>query len=209
VPNDLPGASRVAPEGEDSAPSARVLARGDHEVRFSPRRQVVREVAEQPTRRRPTVRPPVEGQVVPTVGIALRRGRREVRRVREDDVKPPEPGSEVRADGVEGQSFAACGVPYESKRFGIEVGGDDARARAGRRERRDPAPRAYLEHREPTAALRVGDEQLGILAGRVHARGRSGRDAISHGNCPGPEQALISRVHLVNAGVFRSCLAVR
>lgn len=100
---------------------------------------------EDPGERAAPVGAAVEREVLPSVRVPFRRTGRKVRRVREHAVEPTEPRREVRTDDVDREPFRPRERAHVPERVRIEVGRDDAGARARGRERGEPAPGPDLE----------------------------------------------------------------
>ncbi len=97
--------SARTPPIEEPTHARGALERGAHEVRTSPRREMLGQLPEDPIGRARPVRPPVQGEVLPWVRIPILGTRGEVGWICEDAVEPAESAREVRADRLQIQVF--------------------------------------------------------------------------------------------------------
>ncbi len=98
---ELLAAPTRTPPIEEPAHARGALERGPYEVRTSLRREVLGQFSEDPFGRARPIRPPVQGEVLPRIGIPILGARGEVGRIREDAVESTEPAREVRADRLQ------------------------------------------------------------------------------------------------------------
>jgi hypothetical protein len=148
------------------------LEGGDDDVGAAAVREERREALEEPREDAAPVRPAVQGEIRPAVGVTLGRSRRQVRWVRQHALEPSQSAPEVGADDFHRQPRVSRRVPNRPERVRVQVGGDDAaRSTAGGGERDGARAGADLEDRPATAAAGQVEQELGVLPPGVHVPG--------------------------------------
>jgi hypothetical protein len=117
------------------------------------------------------VRPAVQREVVPTIGVDAPGRCREVRGVGEDPIEPSRPQRHVGVNGHEPQPLGPRGRGEVPERRAVEIGGDDGRPRPRRPQREVPVAGADLEDAFARPRRREPGQQLGVLADRIDGGG--------------------------------------
>jgi hypothetical protein len=142
---------------------------------------MLRELRDDPTGHRKPVDATVQGEIRPGVRVPLRGDGREVRRIGEDAVEPPEAGREVGSNGRHASPVVPRPRGERPERVRVPVGRDDVPAGAGRGETKLAVPASDLE--QPSGSRFLGEraEKFRVLADRIH-RGRTVRNRVVVGS---------------------------
>jgi hypothetical protein len=129
---------------------------------------VILQAVDDPSSDREPIEASVEREVRPGIRVPLLRGRREVRRVRQDAVESPESVSEVRTHRPDREAHRERRSTEHGQGVRVSVGGDHPPARARGRERERAVARPEVE--EPAAPGPRGEreEQERVLPHRIH-----------------------------------------
>ena len=162
-------AASPSPARADPGEVATRLKRRDEYVGASGSRQVLGERGEEPGGDPTSVGTPIEREILPHVRVAFATGRREIRRVREDQVEPAKSRRQVGADCLQEKAFRSSALKNSAQRGGVQVGGDDAPGPAScRSEARQSSTASHLENRIASPGSNEPDQHPGILADRIH-----------------------------------------
>jgi hypothetical protein len=129
---------------------------------------MLRELREDPAGHRKPVNAAVQGEIRPRVRVPLPGDGREVRRIGEDAVEPPEAGREVSPNGRHSGPVAPGPRGQRPERVWVPVGRDDVPAGASGGETELAVPASDLE--QPSASRFLGEraEKFRVLADRIH-----------------------------------------
>jgi hypothetical protein len=177
--NGAEGASRSAPPTSDRSDSGAGLERRDEHEGAPAGDEMTRKRRNEPGGDATSVRPAVQREVDPRVGVPIELRRGQVRRIRQDQIESAKARRQVGPHRVNGKALVPRAAEQGSERRGIEVRCDDAsRPTSCRDEGREPPAAAHFEHNFSSKWPRESSEQTGVLPHRIHlgcgARARSG-----------------------------------
>ena len=116
------------------------------------------------------VRASIQREVVPPVGVALLGPGRQVRRVAQEPLEPPNAPRELGPDGGEVEPFRSGLRAQPSKRVGVPVGSDDPRPSSCGREGREPDSGSDLKEEGARRYPGERKQEQRVLARRVDLR---------------------------------------